>query len=113
MPCSPCRARRTAELAGHRIQEAADHRRGAAARDHLARAGASSPRRRPVCPRQGDSRDLVPGRNQHQIGKQGGEQLAVSADGLPLERDMRAVICLGQVFQADVGQPGQASSRGQ
>jgi len=46
------------------------------------------------------------GRNQHQVGKQGREQLAVSADGLPLERDMRAVICFGQVFEADVSQPG-------
>jgi hypothetical protein len=100
-----------AELTGHRVKEAADHRRGAAAHDHRAQVGASWPGRRPECPGQGQSRDPVPGRNQHQVGKQGGEQLAVSTDGLPLQRDMRAVICLGQVFQADAGQPGQAGRR--
>jgi hypothetical protein len=84
MACGPRRARRTAELAGHPVQEAAGHCRGATACDHLAQAGASSPGRRPVCPRQGRSRDLIPGRNQHQISEQSREQLAVSADGLPL-----------------------------
>jgi hypothetical protein len=32
---------------------------------------------------------------------------AVCRDGIPLERDMRAVICFRQVLQADVGQLGQ------
>ena len=94
------------QLAGHRVQEAADYRRGAAAHDGLAQPGVSSPGRRPVCARQRENRDLVSGRSQHQVGQQGGEQLAVSGDGLPLERDMRAVICFRQVLQADVGQPG-------
>ena len=94
------------ELAGHRVQEAADYRRGAAAHDRLAQPGASSPRRRPVCPCHRENRDLVPGRDQHQVGEQGCEQLAVSGDGLPSDRDMRAVICFRQVLQADVGQPG-------
>jgi hypothetical protein len=87
-----CRARGMVELTGHRVQEAADHRRGTAARDHLIQAGGSSPRRRPVCPRQGEGRGLVPGRDQHQVGDEGREQLTVRADGVPLERDVRAVI---------------------
>ena len=50
MTCGPRPCPRDVELAGHPVQEAAGHRRGAAARDHLAQAGASSPVRRPVCP---------------------------------------------------------------
>ena len=35
----PCRARGMVELADHRVQEAADHRRGTAAHDHLVETG--------------------------------------------------------------------------
>ena len=43
--------------------------------------------------------------SQHQVGIQGREQLAVSCDGFPLQRDMGAAICFRQGFQADPGQP--------
>ena len=53
----------------------------------------------------------VPGRDQQQGGIQGYEQRAVGGDGLPLQRDMSAVLGFRQVFQADPGQPGQPSRR--
>ena len=42
---------------------------------------------------------------------QGREQLAVRRDGLPLQREMGAVISFRQVAQAHPGQPGQPSRR--
>jgi hypothetical protein len=99
------------ELAGYRVQEAADHRRGAAAHHRLVQFCGRFSGRRPVCPPQRENHDLVSGGNQRQVGKQGREQLPVSGDGIPSKRDMRAVIGFCQVFQADVGQPGQAGRR--
>ena len=52
----------------------------------------------------------VPGRDQHQVGEEGREQLTVRADGVPLERD---VVQSSHWLRSWVrlGQPGQASRR--
>jgi len=67
MTCSP------AAPAGWPRSQAAESRKlpitaAAQQRDHPAQADAISHTRRPVCPRQGESRDLVLGRSQHQVG---------------------------------------------
>jgi len=99
------------KLAGHRVQETACYRRDTAVHGRLPQAGASQPRRRPVCPGQGQLRTLLSCRNQDQVGQQGGEQRAVRINDIPLERDMRAITGFRQVRQAGVGQTGQASGR--
>ena len=111
MTCQPWRARGVDKRTRHPGQEAADCRHGTLTHDRPVQPGASPAGLRPVRSGQGERRDLVPGRDQHQVGIQGREQLAVSRDGLPLQRDMGAVICSRQGIQAGPGQPGQASRR--
>ena len=52
-----------------------------------------------------------PARTSIRSTSQGREQLAVRRDGLPLQREMGAVISFRQVAQAHPGQPGQPSRR--
>jgi hypothetical protein len=101
-------------------QEVAQGPRSTAAAAHSRTTAGSRPAPAwPGCGRvrsgQGQRGDLVPHRDQHQIGFQGREQRAASGDGLPLERDMGARIGVGQVVQADPGhapQPGPGGTEG-